>query len=187
MFKINLWYGAAAGYRLKALSIGCILSLIGCAHRPSTTSTDLASHVELSRFMGDWYVIANLPTVIEKNAYSAVESYQMDAKGRILTTFTFRKGSFDGPVKTYHPIGTVYNRDTNAEWRMQFLWPFKAAYLIHFVDDEYSTTIVGTPDRDHVWIMARQPRISEAAYEALVQRVAALGYDTSKLNRVPQK
>ena len=56
-------------------------------------------YVDLERFMGDWYVIANIPTFIEKGAVNAVESYELDSKGRINTTFTFRKGSSTGPEK----------------------------------------------------------------------------------------
>ena len=41
--------------------------------------------------------------------------------------------------------------------------------------------------RDYVWIMARTPQIDETTYETLVQRVGDLGYDTSKLRRVPQQ
>jgi apolipoprotein D and lipocalin family protein len=60
--------------------------------------------VDLQRFMGDWYVIAAIPTFIEK------ESYRLEADGTIDTTFTFRQGGFDGPVKTYNPRGFI--RDT---------------------------------------------------------------------------
>ena len=52
--------------------------------------------VDLKRFMGDWYVIANIPTIIEKGAVNAVESYELDSGGRINTTFTFRKGALKG-------------------------------------------------------------------------------------------
>ena len=40
--------------------------------------------------------------------------------------------------------------------------------------------------RDYVWIMARTPRISAAEYDALTDRVRAMGYDMSLLRRVPQ-
>ena len=33
--------------------------------------------VDLERFMGDWYVIANIPTFIEKGATNAIESYKL--------------------------------------------------------------------------------------------------------------
>ena len=47
-------------------------------------------YVDLEKFMGDWYVIANIPTFIEKGAVNAIESYQLDSNGRVKTTFTFR-------------------------------------------------------------------------------------------------
>ena len=34
--------------------------------------------VDLNRFIGDWYVIANIPTFIEKDAYNAIETYRLE-------------------------------------------------------------------------------------------------------------
>ncbi len=161
-------------------------SCFGCAHASQKKAPVLASHVEVPRFMGDWYVIASIPVFLESDSYNSVESYRLDPEARILTTYTFNKGGFDGPVKTYHPIGKVYDHTTNAEWRMRFLWPFTSGYLIHYVDDAYSTTIVGEPKKEHVWIMARSPQITDETYRALVARVGELGYATAQLRRVPQ-
>ncbi|MEY3894634.1 MAG: hypothetical protein RLZZ214_153 [Verrucomicrobiota bacterium] len=144
-------------------------------------------HVDLKKFMGDWYVIAHIPTFIETQAYNAVESYQLDPDGTIATTFKFNKGSLDGPLKTYNPRGFVFNRETNAEWRMQFVWPFKAAYLITSLSDDYQTTIIGVPDRKYVWIMARTKTISPEHYAELVKKLEKSGHDISKLRRVPQR
>lgn len=49
--------------------------------------------------MGDWYVIANIPTFIETNAYNAIESYRMAQDGTVATTFSFREGGFEGRVR----------------------------------------------------------------------------------------
>ena len=35
---------------------------------------ETVKYVDLERFMGDWYVIANIPTFIEKGAVNAIES-----------------------------------------------------------------------------------------------------------------
>jgi apolipoprotein D and lipocalin family protein len=137
--------------------------------------------------MGDWYVIANIPTFIEKGAHNAIESYRLDADGTIATTFTFRQGAFDGPLKTHRPRGWVTDRDTNATWGMQFIWPIRAEYLIAYLDDAYSETIIARNARDYVWIMARKPAISDADYRQLLDRVGAMGYDTARVQRVPQR
>jgi apolipoprotein D and lipocalin family protein len=70
---------------------------------------------------------------------------------------------------------------------MRFVWPIKADYRIVYLDDDYTKTIIGRQDRDFVWIMARTPTISALDYDQLVSLVESLGYDTSKLERVPQR
>ncbi len=163
-------------------AFACLLA--GCTSAP--TIPPVAS-VDLPRFMGDWYVIANIPTSPEKDAYNPVESYRLDKDGTIATTFTFRDGSFDGPQKVMHPRGFVREGTNNAVWGMQFIWPIKAEYVIAHVDPDYRETIVARSKRDYVWIMARQPVISDADYARLTQKVHDLGYDLSKLQKAPQR
>ena len=115
-------------------------------------------YVDLERFMGDWYVIANIPTFIEKNAYNAVETYRLNKDGTVATTFKFNKGALDGPVKEYHPRGYVSDDPSNAVWGMQFIWPFKTEYRIIYLNEDYSTTVIGRTKRDYVWIMANDSR-----------------------------
>jgi len=72
-------------------------------------------------------------------------------------------------------------------WGMQFVWPIKAEYLISHVDADSTETIIARSSRDYVWIMARKPVLPEADYARLVQMVADLGYDMTKLQKVPQR
>ncbi len=146
-----------------------------------------AEYVDIDRFMGDWYVIANIPTFIEKQAYNAVESYELLEGGVVKTTFTFNKGGFDGDLKTYNPTGFIYDDPSNAIWGMRFIWPIKADYRIVYVDEDYKNTIIGRNKRDYVWIMSRESEISSAKYEQLMDMIREEGYDTSLVRRVPQQ
>lgn len=160
-----------------------LLVLNGCASlKPIRT----ASRVDLQRFMGDWYVIANIPTSLDKGAHNAVESYEQRTDGVILTTFRFNKGAPDGPLKTYHPKGYVRKDPSNAVWGMSFIPPFKAEYRIVYVDENYQHTVIGRRKRDYVWIMARTPTLPESTLAELTEMIRAEGYDISKLERVPQ-
>jgi apolipoprotein D and lipocalin family protein len=136
--------------------------------------------------MGDWYVIANIPTFIEKDAYNAIESYRLDDDGTVATTFRYNKGSLDGPLKEYHPSGFIRDKKSNAVWGMQFIWPFKAEYRIIFLSDDYSKTVIGRSKRDYVWIMAREPAISDEEYDAISGFLREQGYDIKELQKVPQ-
>ena len=162
------------------------LALAGCQsiQQPPIQVVD---HVDLPRFMGDWYVIANIPTFIEKGAHNAVESYRLLPDGSIQTTFTFRDGSFDGPEKRYEPRGFVIDKTSNAVWGMQFVWPIKADFRIVYLTPDYSQTVIGREKRDYVWIMARTPGIPDADYRKILAFLAAQGYDTAKIERVPQR
>ena len=154
-----------------------------CSH---TEPLKTVGHVDLERFMGDWYVIANIPTSIEKGAHNAVESYRLDDDGTIATTFTFRDGGFEGELKTYEPRGFV-NDESNAIWGMQFIWPIKADYRIIYLDDDYQVTVIGRNKRDYVWIMARMPVIGEAEYANILAMLESVGYDVSEVQEVPQR
>jgi apolipoprotein D and lipocalin family protein len=163
-----------------------LLPLTACQSAPPAPMPTVPK-VDLQRFMGDWYVIANIPTFIEKGAHNAVESYRLDADGSIATTFTFREGAFDGKPKRYTPRGFVRDDGSNALWGMQFLWPVKADYRITYLNDDYSQTIISREKRDYVWIMARTPSLPDADYQRLLKIVQAQGYDMSRVQKVPQR
>jgi apolipoprotein D and lipocalin family protein len=171
---------------VRPLSLTAIALLLGaCAADGPEMET--VPYVDLPRFMGSWYVIANIPTFLEKDAWNAVETYSLNDDGSIATTFRFRKGGFDGKLKEYHPTGFVLDPDSNARWGMRFVWPIKADYRIVWLDEQYSTTVIARQKRDYVWIMSRTPTIADADYAALLAFVGSLGYDTAQIQRVPQQ
>ncbi|HKK05079.1 MAG TPA: lipocalin family protein [Gammaproteobacteria bacterium] len=170
---------------IQKLAAGAmLLGLFGCASHPPIKTVE---RVDLQRFMGDWYVIANIPTFIEKGAHNAVESYRLNDDGTVATTFTFRDGGFDGEKKTYHPTGYIQDTTSNAVWGMQFIWPIKADYRIVYLNADYTQTVIGRLKRDYVWIMARSPSIPESDYQRILALLAEEGYDTSEIKKVPQR
>lgn len=167
------------------LALVCIGLIAGC-QSSTPPPLDTVSRVDLKRFMGDWYVIAHIPTWPERNAWNAVESYRLAADGSVRTTFTFREGGIDGEERRMTPTGHVVDSASNAVWGMQFIWPVKADYRIAYLSEDYAVTVIARQRRDYVWVMARTPQIPEPQFEAIVERIAAWGYDVGKLRRVPQ-
>ncbi len=168
------------------LSIFAVVPMaMGCSDRAKPTIPPV-SGVDLQRFMGDWYVIAHIPARVERNAYDAVESYALRPDGRVQTTFRYRDKSFSTPMNTLKPIGTVRPGTGNAVWGMQFFWPIQAEYVIVYLSEDYGQTIIGRSARDYAWVMARTPTISEADYALHMRRLSELGYDISRVRRVPQ-
>ena len=160
-----------------------LMPLTSCASYPPQRRVE---NLDLERFMGDWYVQAHIPVGSEKHAYNGVESYALDERGRVLTSYVFRKGSFDGELEVMEPTGFV-SGESNAKWGMRFIWPFKAEYLVSYLDPDYTETIIARTKRDYAWIMTREPEISDERLARLTDELADLGYDTSELRRLPQR
>ncbi len=170
----------------KLFSVAGLLTLAACqgaANKPLPA----VQQVDLPRFMGDWYVIANIPTFIETDAHNAIESYKRDADGTIAVTFSLRDGPFDGKPKQYKPRGFVSDTTSNAVWDMQFILPIKTDYRITYLTPDYSQTIISREQLDYVWIMARTPGIPDADNQRLASLVRDQGYDVARLQKVPQQ
>lgn len=169
---------------LSTMVLSMLLGACASHERPPLETVD---YVDIERFMGDWYVIAHIPTFLEDEAFNAVERYDLKDDGTIATTFTFRQGGFDGEQKRYEPRGFVLDEQSNAIWGMRFVWPIKADYRVIYLDEDYQTTIIGREKRDFVWLMSREPVMDEAGYAKALGVIKAAGYDLDKLREVPQK
>lgn len=167
---------------MRMLLVIIIFSLLlGCSKNHKTVAK-----VDLQRFMGDWYVIAILPNFIEKNATNGIESYALKPNGKIAITYSFNKGTPQGKKKIMHPKAKVFNTTSNAEWRVQFFWPFWYPYLIIDLAEDYRYTVIGVPNRKFVWIMSRNPELSEADYSGIIAKLAKDGYNTARITKMPQ-
>ncbi|MGJ8638943.1 MAG: lipocalin family protein [Opitutaceae bacterium] len=169
---------------LTAASVAAMSLFYGCVSKQAPLPKP--ERVDLERFMGRWYVVGYTPIVVDKKAHNAIEHYRLDENAKIQTTYQFRDGSFDGGLKTYTPVGWVHDKTTNAEWRMQFIWPLRSEYIILHVDDDYSETIVVHPNRKYAWIMTRSPDISDERYEAMLQKLVSEGFERSRIQKVAQ-
>ncbi len=171
---------------MKNITLLMLCSLMFACSHTNKTPIPLAANVDLNRFMGDWYVIANIPTFIEKGAHNAIESYTMNEDGSINTTFTFYEDNFDGKLKTFNPTGYV-SEQSNSLWDMQFIWPIKAEFIIAHLSDDYQNTIIARNARDYIWIMARTPEVDQATYQNLIKLSVNMGYKPDLIQRVPQR
>jgi apolipoprotein D and lipocalin family protein len=163
-----------------------LVLIAGCQSPGGAPKT--ASHVDLARYMGDWYVIANIPYFAEKGCFDSIESYALRTDGDIDNWFTCRKDSFAAPLKRkVTALATVKDTHTNATWRVRFFGVISVRYLILDVDPDYQWAAIAHPSRKYGWILARSKSLDPATYAAILQKFAHQGYDPTKFEQVPQR
>lgn len=166
------------------------MALGACATRPATMPSKpplkTVAHVDLPRYMGDWRVIAIIPYWAEKDCVDSIETYWLRPDGKIGNSFQFRKKSFAAPQKKLSFTAEVVNKQTNAEWRVRFLPFIKVPYFVLDLDPDYQWTVVGHPSRKYGWIMARETKLPEKTYQAILSRLSGQGYDPARFVKVPQ-
>jgi apolipoprotein D and lipocalin family protein len=163
--------------------------LAGCSSTPMNSPPPLrtVSQVDLPRFMGTWYVIAHIPYSLERGKVATYDRYELRPDGRITTIFGFRRGSFDAPERQWRGVSWVVDTETNAEWRVQFLWPFRLPYLIVDLDEVgYEWSAIAHPSRNYFWVLARERSLPDETYRAILERAAAQGFDKGRVVKVPQ-
>lgn len=171
----------------RASGLPCaLLCCVGAACAGTLPPIQPVPHVDLPRFMGTWYLIAAIPTAFERDAWNAVETYALQPDGRIGITFRFNKGAANGPLKQIHSIAKVHPGSGGAVWGVQVFWPVKAQYIVAWLKPDYSEMIVARDARDYTWVFARAPTVTATEWASLRTQVAALGYDTSGLRKIPQ-
>ena len=79
------------------------------------------------------------------------------------------------------------DKKSNALWGMQFIWPIKADFRVVYLSDDYSYTIIGRNKRDYVWLMSRSPMMSDEDYSDAMIFIESIGYDMTKIVKIPQK
>jgi len=163
----------------------CTLLLSGCSSGVTPMPLTSTAKVDLPRFMGVWYVIANVPYFGENGNVASRDEYRLDADGNVATTYVYRK-AFDAAEKSIRSLGIVQADSNNAYWIVRMWWLIRADYLVLEVAPDYSWALIGQPSRKLGWVFARDARVDAALYTTLMEKFRGFGYAPERFRRVPQ-
>ncbi|MDR3531284.1 MAG: lipocalin family protein [Rhodopila sp.] len=172
--------------RLGLISLGGLLLAAGLTACAPSAPMAVASNVDIGRFMGKWYVIANIPYFAEAGAVGSYDAYKLLPDGRIDTVFGYHDKDFSGPEKFASSVATVEPDSNNAKWQVSFFWPLSFSYRILYVDPDYQTAAIGYPNRSLGWVFSRSPTMDDAHYQGMLEHFRRQGYDITQFRRVPQ-
>jgi apolipoprotein D and lipocalin family protein len=140
--------------------------------------------VDLDRYSGRWYVIANIPYFAERGKVASYFDVSFPG-GHVRDVYTARS-DFASPESRFVMGGYVVPGTGGAKWRESPFWPLYFSYLILDIDPDYETALVGYRGRQYGWVFSRKPDMDDATYARLLKKFGDLGYDTGLFRRVPQ-
>lgn len=160
------------------------LALAACAGGADLPPPPVAKDVDLEESLGTWYEIARFEGMpFQEGCTGTTADYALREDGRIdVVNRCIRDGELDvaeGVARRADPEGSP------AKLEVSFFWPFYGDYWILAVDEE-RYAVVGSPSRERLWILAREPSLAESTYERLVVLAASRGFDVRRLQRTPQ-
>ena len=155
-----------------------LLLMFGLFSCKSHTPLATVQQVDLEKYAGRWYEISTIPISPQKGCSCTYAEYTVTKKGYVkVYNHCIKKG------KESDITGKAFVKDTatNAQLSVQFFWPFRGAYWIIGLDENYQWAIVGSPSRKNLWILSRTPQMDSTLYQSLLQKARDKGFDTHLL------
>jgi apolipoprotein D and lipocalin family protein len=150
----------------------------------STKDIPTICNVDLKRYLGTWYEIARFPHSFEKDLENVTATYNLKGDGKIeVINAGFKNG------KKSVAKGTAWIPDESCSGRLlvSFFKPIRSEYKIIKLDEkDYSFAVVTSSKKSCLWILSREPKISQQLFDDLISFVSSKGFDTSKIVRVSQ-
>ncbi|MEO8522321.1 MAG: lipocalin family protein [Acidobacteriota bacterium] len=148
--------------------------------------------VDLGRYLGDWFEIARFPNKFQNQcAGDVVASYARRPDGRISVVNRCRTS--DGGRTEAEGVARVEDTATFSKLKVRFapawlsflpmVW---GDYWIIGLAADYSWAVVGSPDREFLWILSRTPQMDEGRYAAALAAATANAFDVARLSKTPQ-
>jgi apolipoprotein D and lipocalin family protein len=152
----------------------------------SAQTLETVPTVDLNKYAGKWYEIASFPQRFQKGCNCTTATYTVTDKNYVIVENRCNKDSINGKESYIKGKAFVEKNSGNAKLKVQFFWPFKGAYWIIDLADDYSYAVVGHPNRNYLWILSRTPKMDAAVYNQIIARVQAKGFDIDKLQKTTQ-
>ena len=162
-----------------------LFGLFGCAQIPEGVVA--VKGFEVQRYLGTWYEIARLDHSFERGLVNVTATYSLNEDGSMRVVnrgYDPRQNRWKEAEGRAHFIsGSDLGR-----LKVSFFGPFYGGYNILEIDERnYSYALICGNNRSYLWILARQPELSQDVMDSLTQKANYLGFDTDALIYVQHK
>ena len=168
-----------------------VLQSLAAQVAPMKPVESIAS-VDLARYAGRWYEVAKFPNRFQKACVrGTVAEYTVLPSGdlRVVNQCTQADGTVkvaEGRAKLAHRGGKTSQLKVRfAPAILSWLSAVWGDYWVLDLTDDYRAVLVGSPDRQYLWILSRTAELDSATYDRMVASATAQGFDVARLVKSP--
>ncbi|MYN11591.1 lipocalin [Pusillimonas sp. TS35] len=174
----------------RVVAVSLVAFVAGCTASHPDLPTQ--SGVDLNKYVGRWYEQARLPNRFQEDCAGDVRAdYELQPDNTIGVTNQCR--AKDGSTKVAEGEGrlstSVDPRDpAKLEVRFAPKWTswlpmVWGDYWIMRLQGDYQYSLVGTPDRNYLWVLSRDQEADESAVTDLLDYAGTLGFPVTQVIR----
>ncbi|MCW7536304.1 lipocalin family protein [Aquabacterium sp. A7-Y] len=158
--------------------------------QPELVALGTAAQLSLDQYCGVWYEIAALPPARteELGASDVVTVFEPLPDGGLKVTTECLRG--DGSVRREEGTARIPDPEHPSRLELSFApawlrwWPGSwTDYWVLHVESDYSAALVGTPERDGLWLLSRTPTLDAGTFDDFVRLAQQEGFDVKRLIR----
>lgn len=139
----------------------------------------IVQNFDANKYLGTWYEIARIDNRFEKDLTDVKADYSIKDNGKIKVV---NSGYNTEKQENKSIEGVAYViEDGVGQLKVSFFRPFYAYYNIIILDKNYKYAVVTGGNYEYLWILSRESKMSNSLYSELINKIANMGFDTSKI------
>lgn len=172
--------------RAASLSMSLLAALPALAQQVRDPGTPLMAvpSYDRSRILGDWYEIAQTPTLLERDCYGTTVKIEMRYDSRLAMQISCHVGALDGPIL---PIDGIMVETAPGIFLVRLVRLAQMGDLplvVIWESEDASLLALGAPRGEIGWLWARSAHPDPAVLDEARQALVAQGYRASAIRAV---
>lgn len=138
-------------------------------------------NLELEKYLGTWYEIARMDYRYERHLSNVTATYSRNENGSIRVDnkgYDYERGEWKESIGVAKPLKAD---SKEGRLKVSFFRPFYAAYNILAIDDNYHYALVAGKNLDYLWLLSREPSMSEEVRHKYLKMAEKIGYKINEL------
>jgi len=163
---------------MRWICLATIFSLSACVKVPAGITP--IENFELERYLGKWYEVARMENRFERGLYNVTATYTRNDDGTVKVENRGFKTS-TGDWKSAIGKAKFVGGSDIGHLKVSFFGPFYASYVVYELEENYDYAFVTGGNKKLLWLLAREPEVSDEVLNRFKELAGDKGYDLSKV------